>query len=584
MTKILGARTPHELWTGKRPNLNYLRKFGIKVHFLNKIPNKGKFSPRGILGILVGYSEASKAYRVWRPDDRKIHIARDIKFTDEYLYPKGEQTLINRKPDHIAPKLDDVSDDSIDVGHGEFAVCNVPFAVHEVQPILAERDVHLAPLVLDLAENNDAENAARRGSGRPRKGATNKPIQPSKQYVTRSVTRAQTQTTTDEFRGWDGAAAQTQTCPEDGSSSSEDDTMFQDCVEIAMLAAEVPLREALSGPNEQKWCDAIYSEVRSLILNDAFKIVKKPAGSKIVKCRTVLTNKYDSNNNVERQKARIVAKGFTQRLGIDYFNTFAPVTRLSSLRLLMALAAKQGLKISQLDIENDYLNGPIDTEVYMETPEMLSEMLQRLICEDESPAIVERAKTMLERLSEPEAVCKLNKALYGLRQSGRQWLGTLNKVLRTVGLIETIADPCVYTDRDRSTLVRVYVDDILIFSKNQQNEQRMKETLSKAFRTKDLGEAKFCLGIEIHSSQGEQRISQRSYIKDVLQRFNMNECKPVGTPLFYKFKVDLQRYTRRIRGNLPLQEVSWSFDVYCSGHSTQYRPRSERFISIQLSS
>ena len=111
------------------------------------------------------------------------------------------------------------------------------------------------------------------------------------------------------------------------------------------------------------------------------------------------------------------------------------------------------------------------------------------------------------------------------------WHGTLNKVLRIAGLIEAIADLCVYTDRDRSTFVLVYVDDILIFSKNQQNEQRIKETLSKAFRTKDLGEAKFCLGIVIHSSHGEQRNSQRSYIKDVLQRFNINECKPVGTPL-----------------------------------------------------
>ena len=144
--------------------------------------------------------------------------------------------------------------------------------------------------------------------------------------------------------------------------------MFQDCVEMAMLAAEVPLREALSGPNEQKWRDAIYSEVRSLILNDAFKIVKKPADSKAVKCRTVLTNKYDSNNNVECQKARIVAKGFTQRLGIDYFDTFAPVARLSSLRLLMALAAKQKLKISQLDIETAYLNGPIELKFTWRRP------------------------------------------------------------------------------------------------------------------------------------------------------------------------------------------------------------------------
>lgn len=115
----------------------------------------------------------------------------------------------------------------------------------------------------------------------------------------------------------------------------------------------------------------------------------------------------------------VVAKGYAQEYGIHFFETFAPVARLSSLRLMVSLAAKLNLRINQLDIETAYLNGKMDTEVLIEQPELLDKMLRRMTM-DPDPKISQRAEKMLNQLNRKTTVCKLNRAIYGLRQAGRQ--------------------------------------------------------------------------------------------------------------------------------------------------------------------
>lgn len=178
-----------------------------------------------------------------------------------------------------------------------------------------------------------------------------------------------------------------------------------------MNACEISFKQAISGPDKQEWENAICSEIRSLILNNTFDFVDRPTNGEVIKCRTVLRNKYGADGHLRRRKARIVAKGFTQRPGVDFFETFAPVARLSSLRLLVALAAKFNLRISQLDIETAYLNGKMDTEVFMEQPELLGEMLRRIASADANPEFSSWAHEMLKEMSGTAKVCKLNRAL-----------------------------------------------------------------------------------------------------------------------------------------------------------------------------
>jgi hypothetical protein len=201
--------------------------------------------------------------------------------------------------------------------------------------------------------------------------------------------------------------------------TSDEDPRYEE-IDFVMAASEIPFSEAIHGADKDEWKDAILSEIKSLVINDIWDVVDKPDHAKVVGCRTVLRNKYAADGTLDRRKAREVAKGFTQRPGIDFHDTFVPVARLSSLRLLVALAAKYNLKIPQLDVTSAYLNGKIDTKVFMEKPALLKEMLQRIIDEEEDDhTLVKKARVMLRDLQGENKICKLPKALYGLRQISR---------------------------------------------------------------------------------------------------------------------------------------------------------------------
>lgn len=154
-----------------------------------------------------------------------------------------------------------------------------------------------------------------------------------------------------------------------------------------------------------------------------FDITEKPENRRVIGCRTVLANKYRADGSLEKRKARIVARGFTQRPGIDFGDTFAPVARLDSIRLLLALAVKLNMMVEQLDVTSAYLNGTLKEDIYMDVPEGFEESLAE-IAEDtrEEKKIQEKAKGILGQIkSQNRPVCILNKALYGLKQAGKQW-------------------------------------------------------------------------------------------------------------------------------------------------------------------
>jgi len=306
-----------------------------------------------------------------------------------------------------------------------------------------------------------------------------------------------------------------------------------------MNSMEISFKEAISDSDRDEWKDAIYTEIKCLIKNDTWKIVDKPAGTKVLGCRTVLRNKYSSDGSVERRKARVVAQSFTQRPGVDYNDTFAPVARLSSF-MVTALSAEYNMCIEQLDVISAFLNGEIDTEIYMKQPELLEETLQRIIQEKQDIQLITKATTMIKDLTDRDKVCKLNKALYGLWQTGRQWNAKLHEAIINLGLKAANADPCVYIDQQGNelTILLVYVDDILLASTNRGRVKQIKEKLVRRFALRDLGQAKFCLGIEIQRVHNKIILSHTSYIRDVLQRFNMNTCNVISTPMSVAGKVN----------------------------------------------
>eukprot|EP00795_Rhopilema_esculentum_P014459 gene14460-biopygen4243 len=235
------------------------------------------------------------------------------------------------------------------------------------------------------------------------------------------------------------------------------------------------IQEALNSSAKVKWKEALDSKYTSLIKNRAWNLVELPKGRKPVGCRWVFKIKHDANGAVERYKARLVAKGYSQEEGIDYEETFSPVARYTSIRSVLAIANQLDLELHQMDVQTAFLNGELEEEIYMLQPEGYKEK------------------------GKENFVCKLNKSIYGLKQASRCWFKTMDAYMKNNDYEQCQADSCLYVKRVGAEfiIIALYVDDMLLACSSKQLLQNEKEALQKRFCMKDLGEARYCLGIQI---------------------------------------------------------------------------------------
>jgi hypothetical protein len=269
------------------------------------------------------------------------------------------------------------------------------------------------------------------------------------------------------------------------------------------------IKQALSGAEAEEWKQAADAEFLSLVENKTWTLVDLPEGKKPLKCKWVFKRKLHSDGTIEKYKARVVAKGFAQRPGIDFYETFSPVVRAESFRCVLALAAQLRLSIHVFDITAAYLNGKIDCEVYMQQVPGYSDGTNK--------------------------VCKLNKSLYGLKQAGKMWNDELNKTLTASGLKRCEADPCVYVmraDEGRSVLIlTVHVDDMVVVTNSNVLYNKVKGALANAYKLKEILSPDSVLHINLKAERGGiVSLSLASYIQAMLKRFGMDDCKPVSTP------------------------------------------------------
>lgn len=269
------------------------------------------------------------------------------------------------------------------------------------------------------------------------------------------------------------------------------------------------VQEALDSKESDLWREAMQDELDSFNSNNCWTLKRLEKGQKPVKCRWIFKKKKDLKGNVVRYKARLVAKGFTQKYGIDYQETFAPVVRYSTIRMLFAIAAEYDLDIDQLDVKTAFLNGDLHENVLMEQPE----------------GFVVKGKE--------DFVYKLNKSIYGLKQAAKCWYDKINETLLKMSFQKSSGEPCVYfrNENGRLTIIALYVDDILLFTASEDDKRDVKGRLMKAFEMKDLGEVREFLGFKIVKNKGRIIIDQSHYIANILEKFKMTDCKPVGTPM-----------------------------------------------------
>ena len=259
-------------------------------------------------------------------------------------------------------------------------------------------------------------------------------------------------------------------------------------------------REAIASENKERWKEAMESEWNALKDNETFEIVKARHGIRPVGCRWVFKTKLKADGTIERYKARLVARGFSQRPGIDFFETFAPVARLESIRIILAIAVSKGYKIYQADVKNAYLNGTIDTEIYMDLPE----------------GYLVEGKML-----------RLKKGLYGLKQAGRLWYNTFDEFMKAQKYTNLRSDPCIY--KGNNMVIILYVDDIIMCGTYQDIHAYMTQAQA-TFKMQDFKQLEWFLGISVKAYDTGIKLSQELYITKILQRFNMTDCKPHTTP------------------------------------------------------
>ena len=450
------ATTPYELWTNRQPNLSFLKPWGCAAYVHDSSHKYGKLGPRGKKSIFIRYSEHSKGYVFIGEQERGSVTefeSRDVTFLENEFPKKGEigQDLsLYENRDHLDP-TPSVQPSGSDMSIDEYVSINT-----QTQPIMS-------PTVASGSSGSNLDQSQIRRT--TRKGV------PRRRF---------------EIEG--GIFLVT---PEDDEEPKN-------------------VNEALKCPAKEKWMKAMEEEIQSMNSNQVWELVDLPAGRKAIGNKWILKIKRKADGSIERHKARLVAKGYTQQEGIDYEETFSPVVRFTSIRLILAIVASMDLELHQMDVKTAFLNGELEEEIYMEQPIGFIEKDQE------------------------NKVCRLLKSIYGLKQSSRQWYIRFHNAIMSYNFDMIEEDHCVYIKRSKNKFVilSLYVDDILIAGNDKGYVIEIKDWLSSHFEMKDMGEAAYILGVKISRDRSKNllSLSQDTYIKKVLERFNMQDCKPIDTP------------------------------------------------------
>jgi hypothetical protein len=249
-------------------------------------------------------------------------------------------------------------------------------------------------------------------------------------------------------------------------------------------------------------------EHAALIDNNTWELVPRPAKANVVTGKWIFKHKFHADGSLDRYKARWVLRGFTQRPGIDYDETFSPVVKPATVRTVITIAHSRDWPIHQLDVKNAFLHGTLSETVYCSQPTGFTD-----------PAA-------------PNHVCKLNKSLYGLKQAPRAWYSRFASFLLSLGFTEAKSDTSLFIYRQGAATIYLllYVDDIVLTASSSLL-QRVIDALKKEFAMKDLDSLQHFLGVAVQRQKDTMFLSQRQYILDILARHGMSGCKPCSTPV-----------------------------------------------------
>ncbi|CAL9026178.1 unnamed protein product [Prunus brigantina] len=284
-------------------------------------------------------------------------------------------------------------------------------------------------------------------------------------------------------------------------------------VDPSTFGNSVPV--ALSTLSTSSSISSVQEELNQFVRNDVWYLVPRPVNMNIIGTKWIFKNKTDEQGNVVRNKARLVAQGYTQMEGIDFDETFAPVARLESVRLLLAIACHLKFKLYQMDVKTAFLNGVLNEEVYVEQPKGF-----------EDP-------------HHPNDVFRLKKALYGLKQAPRAWYERLSSHLLGNGYVRGSVDKTLFVKRFKKDVLiaQVYVDDIVVGSTSDLHVQDFIHVMTSEFEMSLVGELNYFLGLQIKQSHDGIFLSQSKYAKKFVTKFGLEGAKSARTPMSTSAKI-----------------------------------------------
>lgn len=476
------GKTPYEMFFGVKPSVRNLQPFGCQAFVFSETGKK--LDSKAKRGIMLGYSSRSNCYIVCTDDvtdelgPSKMWLSRNVTFNPD-SFPL---VSMNRPMDVY---FDDGQDDRL-------------ITVTGTQKVGKETDVTVQRSTQEGSDSSPEEETTTDEAVT----GTQSNIDIEEETVDEVPPTAVPQMTSS------GRAIRTPEWQQDFITGDELENLALHSDAMGGAGIPVSASQALADPN---WKAAMKREYDSLMTNNVWTLVPRPEGRQPITGKWHFALKLDSQGHVTKYKARFVARGFTQSPGLDYHETYSPTVKLSTLRTVLACGIQKGARFKQMDIKTAYLNAPLDEEILLEQPEGF-------------------------RQGTEDVVCKLQKSLYGLKQSGRNWFECLSKLLQEAGLSSSEHDRCLWTtQRDGHWgWVLVWVDDILYGSTSVNFSAWFESQIEAKFVIGDCSDLTWFLGIAFDVGDNHMTLNHTSYVKTLLEKYQMQDCNKTATPLAEK--------------------------------------------------
>ncbi|KAG7581709.1 Reverse transcriptase RNA-dependent DNA polymerase [Arabidopsis suecica] len=457
---LLSNKTPYEVLTGTSPDYSQLKTFGCLCYASTSPKQRHKFLPRSRACVFLGYPFGFKGYKLLDLESNVVFTSRNVEFHED-LFPLATPQKITTVPAEVFTPMDLLSSGNTIPSHlpspqiSPSTQISIPRAKKLPTHL---QDYHCYSL------NNDVSH----------------PISSSLSY----------------------------------SNITPSHMLYINNI------SKIPIPQSYNEAKDSKeWCGAIDNEIDAMERTETWEITTLPPGKKAVGCKWVFTVKFHADGSLERYKARIVAKGYTQKEGLDYTETFSPVAKMATVKLLLKVSASKKWFLNQLDISNAFLNGDLEEVIYMKLPDGYA-----AIKGDPLP---------------PNAVCRLKKSIYGLKQASRQWFLKFSDSLLKLGFKKKHGDHTLFVRSLGSEFIAVlvYVDDIVIASTTEMAATSLTEALKASFKLRELGPLKYFLGLEVARTSEGISLCQRKYALELLTSTGMLACKPSSIPMTPNLKL-----------------------------------------------